>query len=470
MAHIKQTISAAPGILTPIIVVLYKTSAPTSEYARLTIPLPHTAPYIYEFSSVDPDIYNVKHYSTPDGTTLGTVLKDFFCDSTLNVITEDSKFYTVDGPDPEDPVSGTDTITDAPFIDGNTVVELFQEGFRQLEPGVEWRQDPGGVIKLLGGILNNGGQKWFVRIKISSATTTAGYNDTFSIIDVVTGDVTLGSGHYNHTILVTSSPNKQTTTLPLIGTVPDGKGFVVVHDRGNAINVIVKAQSGEVIRFRGQDKNQVVLGIGEIIKIIKKGSKYYVLDFNGQWERVGEFIGWYSNLKDNFVPLSGGEFDPSIYVRLGELVDSLDPSLVVDYTAFDSTAVFNGETVYHKRGFFAKDAGTGKIKVPDLSAKGIRFLKNYGGSDADRADNIPGGYQHDRMRDHNHKDLQGEDTSHGSSSSALTGTVRLLVNSTGGNVVTIANSKTGGVQIGGVDAFGADTHGKNIGMLPLLAI
>lgn len=469
MAHIKQTISAAPGILTPIIVVLYKTSAPTSEYARLTIPTPHTAPYIYEFSSVDPDIYNVKHYSTPDGTTLGTVLKDFFCDSVTNTILSERRFYVVGGPGAYDPVDSTDNITD-PYFDGKTISGIFQEGFRYLKDAVEWRQDPGGVLKLLSGILNNSGMTWAVEISYQQTIATPGTNDTFSIIDVVTGDVTLNSGNYNHTILVTSSPNKQTTTLPLIGTVPDGKGFVVVHDRGNAINVIVKAQSGEVIRFRGQDKNQVVLGIGEVIKIIKKGSKYYVLDLKGQWERVGEFIGWYSNLKDNFLPLSGGEVDPVTYVRLGEFVDSLDPSLVVDYAAFDSTIVVNGETVYHKRGFFAKDAGTGKIKLPDLSAKGIRYLKNYGGGDSDRADNIPGGYQHDRMRDHNHKDLQGEDTSHGGSSSALTGTVRLLVNSTGGNVITVANSKTGGVVIGGVDAFGADTHGKNIGMLPLLAI
>lgn len=469
MAHIKQTISAAPGILTPIIVVLYKTSSPGTEYARLTIPTPHTAPQIYEFSSVDPDIYEVKHYSTPDGTTLGTVLKDFFCDSTTNTILSERRFYTVGGPGTYDPADSTDNITD-PYFDGKTISGIFQEGFRYLKDAVEWRQDPGGVLKLLSGILNNNGMTWSVEISYQQVVATPGVNDAFSIIDVLTGDATLGSPNYNHTILVTSSPNKQTTTLPLIGTVPDGKGFMIMHDRGNAINVIVKAQTGEVIRFRGQDKNQVVLGIGEVIKIIKSGSKYYATPVHGQWERVGEFIGWYSNLKDNFVPLSGGEFDPSIYVRLGELVDSLDPALVVDYATFDSTAVFNGETVYHKRGFFAKDSGTGKIKVPDLSAKGIRFLKNYGGSDSDRADNMPGGYQHDRMRDHNHKDLQGEDTSHGSSSSALTGVVRLLVNSTGGNVVTIASSKTGGIVIGGVDAFGADTHGKNIGMLPLLAI
>lgn len=470
MARIKQTISPAPGILVPIIAVIYKTTAPGTEVARHVIPTPHTSPYVYEFSDVDPGVYNVKHYTSSDGSTLETLTKDFFCDAVTNEVLYERLFYTVDGGDPVDPVSGTNYIEDT-YLDGKTVTGVFQEGYRYLQDGVEWSQGVGGRINFLGSITNNSGQVWVVEVSYTGASTTVGVNDTFASIVAVTANVTLDSTYYNNTIMVAPTGNKQTTTLPLIGAVPNGKGFVIVHDKGNAPNVVVKAQTGEVIRWMGADKNQVILGIGEVIKIIKSGSKYYAQPIHGQWERVGEFIGWHTGTKTNGVALDSTEYDLTVYLRLKEFIDTLSPSQVVDYATYDSTVTINGETVKHKQGFFAVDTLNNKAKVPNLLNKHVRYLKNIGGADATRYDNVAGGYQHDAMRDHYHNGLEAENTSHGGSSSVQAGpNVKLLVNTIGGAVASISNGKTGPVYISGTAAGGSDTHGMNIGMVPILLI
>jgi hypothetical protein len=474
MARIKQVKTASPGILLPIIVVIYKTTNLGAEVARVVLPTPHTAPEVYEFADVDPGVYAVKHYASADGIALSTLLKDFNVDAVTNQVLNERILYTVDSGEPNAPVS---TAPDQfklvdPYLDGKVVSGVFKEGFRYLKPAIEWEQVAGGRLNWLLGISNSPNETWAVEITYQVALTSAGINDPFSQMETIIADVTLNSTHYNKTLLVNTAANKQTTSLPTLGAVPDGKGYVIVHDGGNAINVVIKAFTGEAIRFRSRDYNQLVLGTGESVKLIKRGTKWYALQPQGQWDRVGEFIGWHSQIKDNAIPLSGGEYDPVTYVRLGELVDSLDPSLVKTYAEFDQTMTIRGEVVYHNRGFFARDAGTGKIKVPDLRDKHIRFLKNFGGADAERVANVPFGYQHDGLREHWHEGAEAENGPHGSSSTAQAGPlVKLLVNIVAGTVATIANFKARRVWIDGVGAAAsADTRGKNVGLIPLLLI
>lgn len=463
MARIKQTKTASPGITLPIIVVIYKTTAPSAEYARLVIPTPHSAPYNYEFSNIDPAVYNVKHYSSVDGVALSTLLADFTCNAVTNQVLSERRYYTVGGPGATDPGVGS-TITDS-YLDGKNVTGVFKEGFRYLKPVDEWSQTTGGVINLLGGLSLNIDEVISVEIEFAQNLTPVPQNDTFSTIVTLTGDTSLTASDYNKAFFVRATANKQTTTLPLVGTVPDGKGFLIRHDRGNAINVVVKAQTGEVIRFMGGDRNQVILGVGEILKVIKSGSVWYVIDERGQWDRVGEFIGWYANSKDNCIPLTGGEFDPTVYLRLADFVNSLDPALVVDYATYNSTTLINGETVSHKKGFFAKDVGTNKIKVPDLTGKHIKFLKNIGSSDSDRADNVAGGFQYPWVGAHKHVGFKAENAGHGGSSSQSTlPNLKLLITNAAGVVSNISQAETYEVNTG------KENMVRNIGYIPLLLI
>lgn len=464
MARIKQTISAAPGITVPIIVVLYKTTAPNAEYARLVIPTPHNAPYTYEFASVDPAVYNVVHYSSSDGSTLQTLLKSFSVDAVTNQLLSETLYYLVDGAGANDPVSGTDYIID-PYLNGKTVSAIFKEGFRFLRPTEEWAQVSGGRINLLNGLSNNNGEVWTVFVQYSQVLVAAPTIDAFSsVVTIPDATKTLDSSHFNKTVLGSTTANKQVFTLPTVGSTADQRGFVIFHDGGNAVNLVVKASGTEVIRHRGVDKNQVVLGIGECIKIIKLGSIWRVMDDRGQWDRVGEVLPWNKNTKFNAIPLTGTEYDLNVYVRLKEFVDSLDSSQIVTYSEFDTPTAINGETVYHKRGFFARDLVNNKVKVPDFQNMHIRFLKNIGGIDTSRVDNVALGYQHHQIGPHKHTGIKGETTGHGSSSSPQSGNVRLLVNTSSGSVATIANSETG------IHNDGGETVERNIGMIPMLLI
>lgn len=384
MAEISFNLSAAPSITNDLIAVIYKTTAPGAEVDRIVDSTDHSSPQNFQFSNLDPGVYLVKIHESPDGTTLGNLRHDFWQDAVTNQqVSVEDRWYTADGLAAHDPVSGQNEIPDA-YLDGRTVLLVYKEGFRPLEPVTEWTSIVGGGVELLLTALLSPGEKVLVQIAVAISVGSTINNDAFSQLEVVTGNVTLTSTEYNKAIIVQSVANKQTTTLPLISGVPDSKGYLIRHDGANAINVIVQAQAGEVIRFRGNDVNRVVLGKGEFVKLIKSGSLWYVNDERGQWDRVGEIIAA-RFAGDNMLLFDGTtEYDLSVYVRLDEYVDALPAAQVVDYATFAAS---------DKKGFFAKDTVNNKVKLPMLFDMSIRFLKNNGGSDTDRTDNIPGGYQ-----------------------------------------------------------------------------
>jgi hypothetical protein len=456
MAEISFQISAAPGITNDLIAVIYNTLSPSAEVDRIVVAPPHNSPANFQFSNLSSGVYIVKvHESTPGSGILGNLRHDWWEDASTNQILFERRFYTVDGLGTYDPTAGTVKIID-PYFSGKNITGVFQEGFRYLIPAVEWQQNSGGEVEWLGGISNSYGQVWSVEITYAQPATGGSQAIPFTDIVVVTADTTLTATEYDKCIYARASANKITITSPSIATIPDGKGFLIYHDGGNAINTIFKLPAGQIVRFMGQDRNSIPLGKGEFIKVIKKvisGTDYlFVTDHDGQWSRVGELIEGRQAIA-NGVYFDGTEYDLNVYVRLAEYVDGLPSNQIVSYTDYDLPSTINGEVVYPNNFFFAKDNVNNMVKVPKYLDQSVRYLKNIGGADSSRVTNIPGGYQHHKV---------GQWIFSG---------VIMQKSGTANQHVVLQNIND--VNLGNQDVTfntGEETRGRNVGFIPIMLI
>lgn len=395
--HVSFTISPAPGVLNDFIAVIYNSLNTAAEVDRLPIPYPHSAPVNLQFNNLNPGIYLVEVHDTPGAGVLGNLRHDFWVDARTNLIMFERRFYRVDGGGTYDPLNGTDNITD-PYFDNKTISGLFQEGYRYLKPTDEWRQDPGGVLQFLNDlntaapINNTTNQVWTVEITYVIASSGGASGDEFTDILEITADTSLGSTEYGKVLMATGSSTTLTFTAPFIGSIPDKTGFYIAHNGGTPINVKFVLRTGEVVRFRGADVNYILLAKGEFIKVIKKGSKLYVVDYRGQWDRIGEMVSGELQL-DNSLPHNGVQYDGNEYIRIYEWIANVLPmgqkTTIADWTA-DAT----------KKGLYAIDTVANLFIVPDRRNQAVRFLKNIGGADTLRPINVPGGMQVDQVGAH----------------------------------------------------------------------
>lgn len=391
MGRISGSFSGA-GILNDIIVVIYSTNAPASEVARVLSTGPQGASFNYVFTSLPDATYIVKVHDSPDGTTLGNLRHDFWQDSKTNQVVKSTHWFTVDGGGTYDPLAGA-TVYSNPSLAGRQVAMIFQEGFRPLEPDVEVDFSDPENITLLGGLVFNSKQKWYMELAALVVVATPAGSSNFDAIETQVGNKTLTAADAGKTWMITSAGNTQVTTLDQLTTFGDAAGFIIVHDGGPLINLELKPFAGDTIRFRGSDIVVIYLGKGEMVKVVKKGIKWYVTDYTGQWDRIGHRIG-VDAVPDNAVQANGTEYDGLIYKRLYLFVSQLNPSQLVTF------ATWSGSTTKQK--FFAIDVVAKRIKVPDMQGMSIRFIKNIGGSDSDRVPNLAGMFQGWSVGPHTH--------------------------------------------------------------------
>lgn len=442
------SISACPGIINKLISVLYNTLAPAAELARIVDSSTHASPVNQEFDNIDPGTYIVKIYQSVDGVTLGTIQHDFWIDANTNQIISERIFFMVDGPDADDPANGTVDYINA-YLNGKTISGIFQEGFRFLQDGIEWIPRTGGGFTLQAGLVFNQYQVWSVDVAYTVSATPVASNDIYGNIIAVPGNLTIGATHYNASLYCNCAATTQTITLPFSATIPDGKAFLIIHDGGNQINVAIKTQAGELFRFRGADKTIIHLGVGESIKFIKKGTKFYCIDDKGQWNRLGEQVAAEIVIQNSLVMDGATTYDGLVYLRAYDFIANNIPG--AQKTDFATWAA-------SKQTLYAIDTTAKTFKTPNRLNMSTRFVKTVGGSDASRPDNVPGGYQADKVGPHVHTFPIGNGT----------GPTKMPdENPADGNIQRdLASTNTNGPDL----LSGLETTVKNIGALPLLLI
>jgi|GEM_PF-1665920 len=466
MPSIGFQLSPAPSITNDFIAVIYKTTAPNAELARILDDTDHSSPQSFLFPDLEPGTYIVRVHQSADGVTLGNIQHDWWEDAVTNQILFERKFYQVGGEGTYDPAEDTTLIAD-PYFLGKNITGVFQQGNRYLRQDKgEWTVNVDG--ELVFGLDSIGGAQiknwvdtvWTVEITYPQTAGGTGMQQYGDIL-IITTNTTLDSTHWNKTLYCRGSANKLTITVPALASMPENKGFTLVHDGGSAINVLQQLQPGEIARFRGDDKNNIKLAKGDVVRCLKKTisgtANLYSEPVYGNWERAGEIVALREatdNAYSLFDPTT--EYDLTVHLRLADYINSLPPTQIVSYTDFDTTTTIAGEAVYTNRGFFAVDGPNNKCRLPDLLNKGIRFLKNNGGADSTRVNNIPGGYQHWRV---------------GEFSSAIP--VPKGNSYTGNpNTLRFGNGANNPQNIDWSLTFntGQETTGRNIGLLPFLLV
>jgi len=324
MANVNFTMSPAPGVINDMIAVLYE-SLPGGgigpEIDRLPIAAPHTSPVNLSFTNVSPETYIVKIHETPNGTTLGNLHHDFWVDASLQHLSA----YTVKtfqvgagrGTPYFDPADqDVDYInTDLNGLD----YTVFKPGYGPLDWVADINPYTGGGFSFING--QKFAQDEIYTLLISNLVTqpipVAGKSFPDNVV-VITNDVTFSSAHYNKLLEIDSSNALLTITIATIGTIPDGTMFGInTQKHNNALRyAILQLPGGAFCYVNGVQRTALYLGRAEEIWLHKKGSVLRIIQWDGDYRRVGDKVYRDGIAPFNGIQLAGGWFLKSDYPRI----------------------------------------------------------------------------------------------------------------------------------------------------------
>lgn len=240
-------------------------------------------------------------------------------------------------------------------------------------------------------------------------------------------------------------------TIPNLAIVADGK-FILQTHTGMQRNVVIQFDAGDIIEFRKDTFNKLILGEGEEIEILIKNNAAYVLAHSTGHERLGEETNSYK-LGLNRLPGDGGARVLADYPRVEELLDSLPATSVVnDVTWNTSSVAADGQTVYPNRGKWMRDGAN--FRPPLLEDKVIKGVSQA---------TVTGRYEHQEMMAHEH--FMASTTDSG-------GVPYMSIShSTGGNLgYSLNGSNVAPTQLKTGPGGGVNNIVNNIGLYPLLCI
>jgi hypothetical protein len=282
--------------------------------------------------------------------------------------------FLVGGSGDHDPATGTDTYTN-PDIDGAT----YQVSQRGVGPrsfdAHEIQTVAGGGFKLLNGEKFNSGDRWFI-IVAQTSTTHVPVISKALFVDIIeiNANVTIGTTHFNKMLEANASALVITATFPSLGTIPEDTMFGFNTHAGSQRYFAIQLASGETMRFQRGLKNITWLGQAETLIIIKKGSLLKVLDYGGDYPRVGEKVK--SDLQPlNGLPETGGWYNIADVPRFFyEFVNKIPLGQL--------SAIVSGNV--SERTKFAIDSIGGRFWMPDTGGYFERNVDPDGNVDLER--------------------------------------------------------------------------------------
>jgi hypothetical protein len=378
-----------------LLIIFREVQAPSIEVRRLDIyPVPSS------FNLVETGFNEVVHYvdfrDSTDGISLGTLMNQFVYDVKSGTILSERRFYTTDGGGAYDPVSGDDHITD-PYLAGKTISGVFKEGFRFLNPAGEYSHTTDTVA--LGPTIDPlmGGEVIVVEIthlQSSSSGTNNGAGFPNDVMDV-TGDVIMDNTYFNNLMSANSSGAVLSITFPDFLTIADKIKFGFNTHNGTQRHLALKVPSSSPYYFQvGQlQKNTIWLGRGEDIVLMKKGNALHVVNWAGDWRRVGDIVYTDREPLNGLIMNSGSWQSVNAYPRLyNEYILNLDPGQLGSGT-YPATPTGSNSRKW------IIDLVNGGFWVPDLGGHFLRPTDPDGNIDIDRAsgDRKPGTMQTDQV-------------------------------------------------------------------------
>lgn len=365
--------------------VARENSNPSAEVFRSALLIPPHANRNLTIDNINPVMHRVELWSTVDNVNLSQLRGRGDIDaSQYTQLAFDSFDFVVDrgftGAPNYDPVStpGSNTEYVNPDLAGKTYL-VFKPGFGPLlwDAHIEKRTDINGVDQ--GGFRFINGQEFATgeeyTVMISNLTTVyptnggTGSGGFPTGVELVQNSVNFADTYYRKVIEVEANSNI-TITITDIDLIPENTVFAInTHSSTNANfrNVTLQLPSGKYCMVNGVQRNAVYICRSESVTFIKKGAYLRVVNWDGDYRRIGQRI--YSDrvAPANGIALLGGWYSKSDIIRLWSwyLAYLLPGDYITGYADDSDPAP------YWQRWIF----GTNKVWVPD---HGGFFYRHYG--------------------------------------------------------------------------------------------
>ncbi|HTE08111.1 MAG TPA: hypothetical protein VK628_05075 [Flavitalea sp.] len=471
MAVLNLVIAPVALLYDYLIVTASKNTAPTIEEAREVYPAGDLTSgknaVIPETGDIDPGIYRVQWWGSADGISKDTLLAEYVNKAVNRKPISETRWYEVGGGRLIDPPTDQVFINDE-YLDGKDVTGIFKEGLgRPLVPPTEttmapeYNINPGGQIQLLLGLRFNAPEKVAITITytkdMEDETSRSGLYE--GVVTVSADNTTLTDEHRNKRVKLHGAGALLRVTMEDLGSLPDGRFYYFTSHAGAQQQATIKCQSGDSILFNSHTYTELSIGKGEFVRIEKDDTTWVVTLYAPGLMLVGERIQMTTRSVPNTQPEDGRLLDGDVWRRMYyELRNNYPASSMIITSSVTNVGYVHPSD---ERGKFVIHPSNPQFRLPDTRNMFIRGMSDFSASpaaDVTRPVNQTGGYQQDAVGEHRHEGIEGDNTSHGSSSIERNGDVKLLVNLvTETGHANIINGRTA------VHNQGGETHPKNVG-------
>lgn len=363
---------------------LYDATAPTVllESQQPAKPYGNPLQISFNYNCLNGHIYIIKLWESANSTPTGIVRNSFSQSVNQNT---DSALIKMDeylevGVTPELFV-GANSYVNTDWAGWDYSIERL--GYGTMTPGnslgesQNYEQDPtGGFTLTQSGDIFNDGEKFVVRFipKVVSTTPPAGTpSSLFSTGRVITANEILSLTDVGKALMIQSSTNRITLTLPSIATVQDYSFFYFYSFGGVHINAIIQAPGND--KFIG-NISQIILGQNEVLKIFKAYGIWNIENDLPGVKQVGELVYNYGIVPYpvNTHPLDGQLVSRLDYPRIWKWVsNNLASNSIVSDTAWNNAFIIeDGNTYYTNKGFFSAGDGSTTFRFPLIDKYFIR--------------------------------------------------------------------------------------------------
>jgi hypothetical protein len=324
-----------------------------------------------------------------------------------------TKFYVAGRGNPGDPAPGDTTIVDA-TLQGYTFAAVNLRNTGYLQPGLEYDFDNVDTIQFFsldpevpGYYEFNAGDVVAIQFepKISSIVAAPGsVGKLYAGVKRQTATGTILPDDYQKIQEVLATASAVTLTLPPVADYPPGVCLTITTFAVNTYQTGIQTQVGEKIFITGGNTNLIYLGVDEFVTLVPGddgagNAGWFIASISESFKQVGKVVWSYVPLPNTII-LDGTPLSKALYPRGVQLVNKLN-TLYAGAVVSDGTWQADPR-LNRTKWSFGPDANN--LRRPDWRGLSPRSLDLGRGIDTDRgADgSVPGSYQTDQIKQHNH--------------------------------------------------------------------
>lgn len=301
---------------------------------------------------------------------------------------------------------------------------------------------------LLGGELFNFNDTWIVHFYptiILQSPTVSGTGKEYEDIIEITADTVYDAAHLGKLILAKGAGTTIKYSLPLGASIPAGKCLAFKNTGKNAKFLTLETAAGQDVQFHWNTtevlNDQIWIGQNELIKLQWKTDKWVIIN-NWNLNDVGKLDDGYK-VHPNTLWLNGSLPVRAEQPRLWFIISTFFPDMLLSEPGWAT-----------EKGFYSVGDGSTTFRLPDWTDQTAKAVNN--------TSRIAGSKQAAQVGEFTLDPIKAKSTQHSSSSTALTGVQKLLVN----NAVDEGNITIKGS--GAIQQTGKENTVKNFGVIKLV--